>query len=71
MEKLLLDVKEVALILGCGRTHVYDMIQRGELQTVKLGRLTRVRTASLIEFVEQREGEDQIGWWSPGSGPGP
>lgn len=65
MEKLLLDVKEVASVLGCGRTHVYGMIQRGELPAVKLGRLTRVRTVSLLAFVEQQESPDHSGSRSP------
>ncbi|HUY10024.1 MAG TPA: helix-turn-helix domain-containing protein, partial [Candidatus Dormibacteraeota bacterium] len=42
MEKLLLDVREAASVLGCRRTFLYGMIQRGELPVVKLGRLTRI-----------------------------
>ena len=51
-DKLLLDVKEVASVLGCGRTYVYGMIQRGELPVVKLGRLTRIPVRAVAEFVE-------------------
>ncbi len=54
-EKLLLDVNEVASVLGCGRTYVYGMIQRGELPVVKLGRLTRIPARSLVEFVAGEE----------------
>lgn len=61
MEKLLLDVREAASVLGCGRTYVYGMIQRGELPAVKLGRLTRIPTASLREFVERQEALDAAG----------
>ena len=49
--KLLLDVREVGEALGCGKTYVYELIARGDLLTVKLGRLTRVPAASLAEFV--------------------
>lgn len=49
--KLLLDVLEVGEALGCGKTYVYELIARGELLTVKLGRLTRIPAASLAEFV--------------------
>jgi excisionase family DNA binding protein len=52
-EKLLLDVKEVASLLGCGRTFVYGMIQRGELPVVKLGRLTRIPSHALDDLVSQ------------------
>lgn len=51
-DKLLLNVNEAASILGCGRTYVYGMIQRGELPVVKLGRLTRIPARALVEFVD-------------------
>ena len=50
-EKLLLNVNEVASLLGCGRTYVYGMIQRGELPVVKLGRLTRIPATSVADMV--------------------
>jgi len=50
-ESLLLDVREVASLLGCGRTLVYGMIQRGELPVVKLGRLTRVPRCAVEQYV--------------------
>ncbi|MGH7641704.1 MAG: helix-turn-helix domain-containing protein [Candidatus Dormibacteria bacterium] len=51
MEKLLLDVREAASVLGCRRTFLYGMIQRGELPVIKLGRLTRIPAAALDEYV--------------------
>ncbi|MHB1939270.1 MAG: helix-turn-helix domain-containing protein [Candidatus Dormibacteria bacterium] len=60
-QRLLLSVNEVASLLGCGRTYVYGMIQRGELPVVKLGRLTRIPASELEEFVRKqvslREGD--------------
>lgn len=50
-QKLLLNVNEVASLLGCGRTYVYGMIQRGELPVVKLGRLTRIPASSVADIV--------------------
>ncbi|MDA8331672.1 MAG: helix-turn-helix domain-containing protein [Candidatus Dormibacteraeota bacterium] len=52
--KLLLNVDEAAHVLGCRRTYLYGMIQRGELPVVKLGRLTRVPAAALEEYVRER-----------------
>lgn len=49
--KLLLDVREVGEALGCGKTFVYELIARGELRPVKLGRLTKIPAACLAEFV--------------------
>jgi len=57
MEKLLLDVHEAASVLGCRRTFLYGMIQRGELPVVKLGRLTRIPAAALDEYVRKQWGE--------------
>jgi excisionase family DNA binding protein len=57
MEKLLLDVREAASVLGCRRTFLYGMIQRGELPVVKLGRLTRIPAAALDEFVRGQWGD--------------
>jgi excisionase family DNA binding protein len=53
--KLLLDVHEVGEALGCGKTYVYELIARGELRAVKLGRLTRIPAVTLAEFIRQLE----------------
>lgn len=52
--KLLLDVREVGEALGCGKTFVYELIARGELRPVKLGRLTKIPAACLAEFVYRK-----------------
>ncbi|MFZ0169298.1 MAG: helix-turn-helix domain-containing protein [Candidatus Dormiibacterota bacterium] len=57
MEKLLLDVHEAASVLGCRRTFLYGMIQRGELPVVKLGRLTRIPAAALDQYVLEQWGD--------------
>ena len=53
-QRLLLNVNEVASLLGCGRTYVYGMIQRGELPVIKLGRLTRFPASELEEFIRKQ-----------------
>ena len=52
--RLLLDVREVGEALGCGKTYVYELIARGELLTVKLGRRTKIPAACLAEFVYRK-----------------
>jgi excisionase family DNA binding protein len=54
MSQLLLTIPEVAATLRCGRTCVYDLIGRGELPAIKLGRLTRVPAAALRDLVVRR-----------------
>lgn len=56
--KLLLDVREVGEALGCGKTYVYELIARGELRTVKLGRLTRIPAGAVAEFVCRKLGSN-------------
>jgi excisionase family DNA binding protein len=60
----LLDVREVAVALHCGRTLVYELIAAGELPVIKLGKLTRIPSAALDELVSRRlqlEGHPQPG----------
>ena len=52
--KLLLDVREVGEALRCGKTYVYELIARGELRPVKLGRRTKIPAACLAEFVYRK-----------------
>ena len=59
-EKLLLDVNEVASLLGCGRTYVYGMIQRKELPVIKLGRLTRIPAGSLADVVARELARSEV-----------
>jgi excisionase family DNA binding protein len=51
--RALLTVPEVALMLGCGRTLVYDLIGSRQLPIVKVGRLTRVPVTAVDDFVRQ------------------
>jgi excisionase family DNA binding protein len=52
-QRVLLTVREVAFMLGCGRTLVYDLIGSRQLPIVKVGRLTRVPAAAVDNFVSR------------------
>ncbi len=41
-------------MLGVGKTTVYDLIESGEIDTIKIGRATLVTVASLQDFVVRR-----------------
>jgi len=45
-----LFVAEAAAWLGIGKTLAYDLVQRGKLPAVKLGRLVRVRREGLVNL---------------------
>jgi excisionase family DNA binding protein len=48
-------VREVAAILRCGRNQAYELIQRGEIRLVRIGRAIRVTREALDEFKAGRE----------------
>jgi excisionase family DNA binding protein len=59
--KLLLTVSEAAVRLGIGRSHTYQYVLRGELESVKLGRSRRVPLCALQDFVEKLRSEQSDG----------
>jgi excisionase family DNA binding protein len=54
-----LKVREVAAILRCGRNQAYELIQRGEIRSVRIGRAIRVTREALEEFKAGREAAAQ------------
>ncbi len=49
--RLLLTVEEAADRLGIGRSLMYELIQDGAVESVRVGRLRRVPVEALTEFV--------------------
>ena len=47
----LMDLKAVAEVLRISRTSVYDLIAKGRLESVKIGRSRRVLVADLEAFI--------------------
>ncbi len=62
MNKLCLDVKEVAESLGISRRLVYELVKRGTLPHVKIGagrrRIIRIPMAAIAEWLK-RETRDR------------
>lgn len=49
-------VNDAARMIGVGRTKLYALIAAGEVETIKLGKSTRITTASLHDLIRrQRE----------------
>lgn len=48
-------IREVRGILKIGKTSVYNLIRRGELQSFRLGRARRITSASLQALIDGRE----------------
>lgn len=52
----LVTIVDAARLLGVGRTTIYDLIARGQLEVVHIGRAARIPTASVDRFVEELRG---------------
>jgi excisionase family DNA binding protein len=54
--ELLYDYPEVGKRLSIGRTTVYSLVDRGELQSVKIGRRSLISAESLHSYVARLTG---------------
>lgn len=54
MDKLFLSVSDTAHALSLGRTKIYELINAGRLDIVKIGRRTLVRASSVQEIADDR-----------------
>ena len=54
IERLLLTIPEVAIRLGLGRSLVYQLVMRGEIDSIKVGRARRVPAVALEQFIQNR-----------------
>lgn len=57
----MLTVPEVAKLLRIGRNHAYELVARGEIPSVRLGRLIRVPRAELEGRLGRPRGESNPG----------
>lgn len=57
MDEYLYTVEEVASILKVNKNTVYDLIRKGTLIALKLGRLKVTRT-TLLKFLKDFDGKD-------------
>jgi len=59
MEQLLLRVNETAKLIGLGKSKTYDLIAKGELPAVRIGRSVRVPVDGLHAWIaaQVRRGE--------------
>lgn len=55
MEPALLTVEQAAEALRMSRRHVCTLVAKGELGSVKLGRLRRITPRQLAEYVARAE----------------
>jgi excisionase family DNA binding protein len=56
-EKLLLTIGEAADRLSLGKTFVYELVMRGELESLKLGKARRIPIEALERFIQAKRHE--------------
>jgi excisionase family DNA binding protein len=54
MEPITVRPKDAFAALGIGVTKGYELINAGELETIKIGRATRITVTSVRALVERR-----------------
>lgn len=54
MEKLVLNVQEVAEALGISRSYAYELMRNGTIPTVQLGRKRVVAKEKLNEWINEK-----------------
>jgi excisionase family DNA binding protein len=50
---LLVSVEQAAGLLGIGRTTLYELIRRGDVRPIRIGRCVRIPRRELEAFVER------------------
>jgi excisionase family DNA binding protein len=58
VERLLFTVEQCAEALGIGRTNAYELVLKGEISSVKVGRRRLVPRWALEKFIRKLEGLD-------------
>lgn len=54
MDRIAVPPKEGFELIGVGQTKGYELINTGELEAFKIGRSTRITTASIKAYVERQ-----------------
>lgn len=57
-EPICVRVNEAARMIGVGRTKLYALIATGQVEAVKLGKSTRITTASLHDLIRRQRGAE-------------
>lgn len=58
VEPICVKVNDAARMIGVGRTKLYELIAAGEIEAIKLGKSTRITTASLQQLVMRQRGSE-------------
>ncbi len=57
MDRVLFRITEAAEMLGLSRATVYELVQRREIRTLRVGTARRIPAEAIGEFVRRKEEE--------------
>jgi excisionase family DNA binding protein len=57
IDEALLTPEELAEYLKCSRTYAYQLLARGEIPSLKLGKLRRLRRQDADHYIEMKVAE--------------
>jgi excisionase family DNA binding protein len=61
IEPLLVTVEEAARLLHIGRSMIYELMNRGEIPSLRIGSARRIPVGALRAWIAARIGSDQLG----------
>lgn len=59
-EQLLYSPDEAAPLLGVGRSQMFELIARGEIESFKIGRLRKIPREALTAYIERLRAEQSV-----------
>jgi excisionase family DNA binding protein len=59
-DKLLLSPEEGADLIGVGRTQMFELIARGEVESVKIGRLRKIPRDAIDAYIRRLRAEQSV-----------
>ena len=59
METRLLKSEEVAEILQVSKAHAYVLMKRGEIPSVRIGKIVRVRLEDLERYINEKVAQNE------------
>lgn len=52
-DSILVSIKDACGLLGIGTTMLYELLDDGKLESVKIGKRRLIKRASILEYVEE------------------
>jgi excisionase family DNA binding protein len=59
-EKLLLSPEQGAELLGVGRSQMFELIARGEVESIKIGRLRKIPRDAIDSYITRLRAEQSV-----------